>query len=709
MLNHNNKLIPLLLTAILVLSTIPMIVNASAPEKINVIIGFKNKSDDKLITNQGGTIKYQYSIVNAIAASIPENAINALCKNPQIAYIENDHQVEALGQTLEWGVDRIDADVVHTYPNKGTSDIQVAIIDSGIDYNHPDLYANCITGTSFVSGDWMDDNGHGTHCAGIVGALDNTKGVIGVAPEIGLYGVKVLDRSGGGYISDVVAGIEWAVKGPNGFEGDDDDAEVISMSFGGGGHSTLENAVNYAYTHGTLLVAAAGNNGNPGGGGDNVDYPARYDSVIAVAASDSNDGRAKFSSTGPDVELTAPGVNIYSTYWDDTYAYGSGTSMACPHVAGVAALVFNSPLTTGYDYNGNGVWDPDEVRQKMDDTAIDLGLNGRDTKYGYGLVYAAGAVDEPKGHDVAVTAINAPSSIVQGETETIYVTVENQGSFDETFEVVLKDTAGSTIGIQSVLLTAGESKTIVYSWDTTGVSLGDHTLTATAGPVTDETDTTDNSKSVVVTIELATTDIAITAVNVPSSVTQGDQVNVDVTVENIGNQEVTDDITVILTDDTEKVTIGSQIIGALTAGASTILTYTWDTTSVTLGDHLLNATHDFIDDDTSNDAMSTMVTVNEPTEEITITGINPNTMQAGATIEVTITGTGFVNGADVTLENGIGPAPTVSDVVVVDADTITATVYAKDGGPPKDRVWDVRVTNPDGSSAVLLQGFTVTP
>jgi hypothetical protein len=190
---------------------------------------------------------------------------------------------------------------------------------------------------------------------------------------------------------------------------------------------------------------------------------------------------------------------------------------------------------------------------------------------------------------------------------------------------------------------------------------------------------------------------------------RGDVIDVSVTVENTGNQDVSGDINVTLNDDTDGVTIGIQTIsGGLVAGAATILTFSWDTSSASLGDHTLTASHDFADDDASNDSRSTTVSVVEEAA-VTVTGIDPNTMQAGTTVDVTITGSGFVVGAEVTFENGQGPAPTVSNIVVVDANTITATVTAKSGGPPRDRVWDVRVTNPDGSSGVLIDGFTVTP
>jgi len=277
-------------------------------------------------------------------------------------------------ETLPWGVDRIDAEVVwSTYTGSG---INVAILDTGIDTDHPDLKDNIKGGINIINPrkSYNDDNGHGTHCAGIVVALDNEIGVIGVAPEAFLYAVKVLDRRGSGWLSDVIEGIEWCIG----------KVQIINMSFGSDSYSkSLEEACKKAYNEkNILLVAAAGNDGNEAGSGDNVDYPAAYNSVIAVAATDKNDERARWSSTGPGVELSAPGVDILSTWLGGTYEEHSGTSMAAPHVTGVAALVISFGTTSA-----------PEVRATLTSTAEDLGDPGWDTKYGYGLVDAASAME----------------------------------------------------------------------------------------------------------------------------------------------------------------------------------------------------------------------------------------------------------------------------------------------------------------------------
>jgi len=467
---------------------------------VKVLIGFKEKpgpAQQAMVKGVGGQIKYTYHIVDAIAASIPEKAIVALRNNPNVTHVELDIKVYALDIELDnsWGVKRIGAGFVHEDYNKGAG-VKVAIIDSGVDYTHEDLDANFdlnLLGYDFVNDDDdpMDDDGHGTHVAGTVAAEDNDIGVVGVAPEAELYALKVLDETGRGYVSDVITAIQWATNPPETY----DSMDIINMSLGGGENLDLKKACQAAYDAGLLLVAAAGNSGNPPGIGDNIIYPAAYDSVIAVAATDQNDKRAKWSSTGPDLELSAPGVAINSTLLGGGYGEGSGTSMASPHVAGTAALV--------WAVNG---WSNETVRTQLKDTAYDLGEVEWDSKYGYGLVDAdeAASVEPVDVHDVAVTAISALSWVLQGDTVNVDVDVANEGTFEETFNVVLTENPDEFTDTETITLAAGASITITFSWQTSeSTTLGDHTLTATAGPVTDETDTADNSKSTTVLVKEA--------------------------------------------------------------------------------------------------------------------------------------------------------------------------------------------------------------
>ncbi|MCL7475717.1 MAG: S8 family peptidase [ANME-2 cluster archaeon] len=350
---------------------------------VRVLIGFKDKNDAALIESYGGKVNAQFDIIPAIAAEVPVQALYGLSHNPKIDIIEPDAVAHAMGQVTPWGIDRVQAPQTHANGITGMG-VNVAIIDTGIDYNHPDLASNYMGGYDYVNLDTdpFDDAGHGTHVAGTVAAINNNFGVIGVSPEVNIYALKVLDASGSGSYSNIISAIDWART---------HNIDVASMSLGGGFNSRLlSRACDNAYKSGVLLVAAAGNEAGT------VSYPAAYSSVIAVSATDQNNNIAWFSNFGTQVELAAPGVNINSTtmnggYSGDTW---SGTSMATPHVTGVAALVLTtSVIDTGYDTNNNGQWDTDEVRQRMRDTSTDLGTTGKDLYFGYGLVNALAATD----------------------------------------------------------------------------------------------------------------------------------------------------------------------------------------------------------------------------------------------------------------------------------------------------------------------------
>jgi len=372
---------------------------SSHGEKLDVLIGFEGTPNTGLIRAFGGEIYYEFTIIDVIATSIPENAIKGLQDHPLISYIEPDAEVYALEQNVPWGIDRVFGDEEYKFPTWQESTgvgIGVAVLDTGIDGDHEDL-PELSGGTNTIDDtDWdSDGSGHGTHVAGTIAALDNDYGVVGVSPDVDLYAVKVLDDSGSGTVSTVVAGIEWAVE---------EEIPIINMSLGSSSYSeTLQDACNTAYEEGSLLVASAGNSGNRGGGGDNVGYPARFDSVTAVAASNSRDQRASFSSTGPDVELIAPGANIFSTVPDNEYTAYNGTSMAAPHVTGTAALVWavNSELTNS------------EVREILTSTAEDLGLSTN--HQGNGLVRA----------DLSVAVV---PEIEPKEEYTLTIAVEGNGT-----------------------------------------------------------------------------------------------------------------------------------------------------------------------------------------------------------------------------------------------------------------------------------------
>ena len=381
----SNKIVAFSVLAILLVSLIPY--SLAAQNKVDVLIGFNGRPDDSVVQAFGGDVRYNFApFINVIAANMPENAIQGLSHNPNIAYVEPDAEAHIMDHlttdnSLEynnsWGVDHIRADSVHARNPSNTGDgIIVCVVDTGINYVHTDLVGNYVGGWDFVNNDSdpFDDNGHGTHVSGTIAAKANGVGVVGVAPGAKLIVAKVLNSAGSGSYGNVIAGVNLCV---------DSGAKVISMSLGGSSDSiALHSAVDAAYANNVLVVAAAGNSGNKPGKGDNVGYPARYDSVIAVAATDSNDKRASWSSTGPKVEISAPGVSVKSTWLGTGYNTISGTSMATPHVSGVAALIWYS----------NGLLTSSQVRDILDSTAQDLGATGRDNLYGYGLVRADNAV-----------------------------------------------------------------------------------------------------------------------------------------------------------------------------------------------------------------------------------------------------------------------------------------------------------------------------
>jgi subtilisin family serine protease len=281
--------------------------------------------------------------------------------------------------------------------------VQIAVLDTGVDKNHVDLHANVVWGIGVVRNkestdykDWKDVNGHGTHVAGTIAAINNEIGVIGVGYNIEIYAIKVLSNGGFGYWEDLAEGIWWAIKGPDGIidsdgdgmvagDPDDDAAEVISMSLGGSIEPSPEtgvyDAIVAAYNYGIVVVAAAGNAGEQG-----VTYPAKWSEVVAVAATDENDNVPYWSSKGPEVELAAPGVRVLSTYRNSWYAYGSGTSMACPHVSGTVGLMISKILAEGRTYA------VEEIRGILQNTADDIGSPGWDEASGHGVVRVDKAV-----------------------------------------------------------------------------------------------------------------------------------------------------------------------------------------------------------------------------------------------------------------------------------------------------------------------------
>jgi subtilisin len=431
--------------------------------RINVLVLFANHpgADDlDAVRGLGGQIKHTYRIVPALAASLPEPAVAALQRNPRVVAVDPDVEITASDLELDntWGVKHIGAGDLHAAGNKGAG-VTVAVIDSGIDYQHPELTANYLGGHDFVNDDDdpYDDFFHGTHVAGTIAAADDDAGVVGVAPKAKLIALKVLDASGSGSFSDVVAALDWLVQYKEANPGE----YVTNNSYGSNLDPglTVFMAFANAYADGILHVAAAGNSGNCSGKGGGIGFPAWYESVIAVTAVDSTNARACFSSVGPDAELAAPGVGILSTVPGGGYDTFSGTSMASPHVAGVAALVISGGIN---DVNGNGRIN-DDVRTALAATADDLGIAGRDTWYGYGLV-------DPVGADLLDFPQTPPSTIFAESIE--YRINNNRGNKTLVITATILDGSGLPVRLAEVKATIRRNGVVVG---------GDTQLSATNG------------------------------------------------------------------------------------------------------------------------------------------------------------------------------------------------------------------------------------
>ncbi|MCR8641959.1 S8 family peptidase [Paenibacillus sp. N1-5-1-14] len=304
---------------------------------------------------------YPYRPVQGQGSSMPAANTPALIEPNDVLYDRYQWNLKQIGSEAGWQAER-----------GGNNTTIVAVIDTGVDLTHPDLQAHLINGYNLVDPTTTpnDDVGHGTHVSGVVGAVVNNRlGVAGMVWNNSLMPIKALDQTGAGSTYTVAQGIIWAV---------DHGAKVINMSLGNYAPSEfLHDAIKYAYERDVVLVAASGNDntGRPS-------YPAYYPEVFAVAATDINRNRAPFSNYGDYVDVAAPGVSIASTYPPHQYAALSGTSMASPHVAALAAMIRSI----------NPALHNIEVMDMIRSTAQDLGVAGRDPLYGHGIIDVAKAV-----------------------------------------------------------------------------------------------------------------------------------------------------------------------------------------------------------------------------------------------------------------------------------------------------------------------------
>lgn len=399
----------------------------NAPDTVNLIVRYQarpGRGDERKVEQLGGRVRQHLGLIRGLAVQLPRGQLKRLEADPRVTSVEVDGKLSLFDHGPNtgdheyenaWGVEHIGTRRVHQAGNTGQG-IKLAIIDTGIDYIHddpddqpyvvdPEFLGNYAGGYDFYNGDDdpYDDNGHGTHVAGIAAAEKNGYLVVGVAPGVELYALKILSAAGEGEYSHLIAALGWAV---------DNGMDVVNMSLGGHEPSeALRDAVAAAHAAGVTMVGASGNinplvwqellYGCP------VVYPAAYDEVIAVSFTGANDRLTGYSCTGPQVTIAAPGDQIYSPVPIGTcmfctpygYSAQSGTSMASPHVAGVAALLLSAGIP---DSDADGLV-ADDIKAHLCATASPAaGMLTTDPRYpnwyGCGIVDADRAlVDQPPG------------------------------------------------------------------------------------------------------------------------------------------------------------------------------------------------------------------------------------------------------------------------------------------------------------------------
>ena len=388
------------------------IIDPETNRKVSVVAGeilvkfkpeVKEETIDKINEKFRVEIKKKLRIKNIYLLKVPPTrTINEMLKeykeNRNVEYAEPNYIRKAFRTpddpqypANQWGIDQIQAPQAWD-TETGKESVVIAILDTGVDHNHEDLAGNMWTDSNGYHGydyvnidnDPDDDHSqsHGTHCAGIAAAVtDNATGIAGVSWKSKIMSVKVLDEFGEGTLFDEIAGIDYAV---------DNGADIISMSFGTIDYPPIpnggeRNAINDAYNKGCLLVAASGNDNQP-----YVAYPAAYDNVIAVGATDDGDERCDSvdwwpgygSNYGEELDVMAPGNNIQSTLIGNGYGELDGTSMAVPFVSGLAALILSHL----------GGLAPSDVRRIIEKTADDIGSSGWDQETGWGRINAYSAL-----------------------------------------------------------------------------------------------------------------------------------------------------------------------------------------------------------------------------------------------------------------------------------------------------------------------------
>jgi len=316
-------------------------------------------------------VKGDMSIIDALSDDVYDDPPRETLHIKESIEVHRDLQP---GQSTPYGINMIKAMDVWEKYNKGEN-VRICVMDTGVNRDHPDFDSSRLfgyEGDNLVKPWWRDVDGHGTHVSGTIGASDNNQGVVGVAPGAEIFTARVFSTNGQFYSSNIITALQ-ACK--------DGGAQIISMSLGGPFAVQYEMQA-YADLHekfGIITVAASGNTG-----GTDFLYPASYDNVISVGSVDWNYDRSSFSTRNSKVDVAAPGSSILSTWENGGYATVSGTSMACPHVSGVVALMLSAnPSAT-----------PAEIFAALESSSENPNTNGRDNDMGHGIVNALAAVEE---------------------------------------------------------------------------------------------------------------------------------------------------------------------------------------------------------------------------------------------------------------------------------------------------------------------------
>lgn len=369
----------ILLVLLTFISITPSFAATSENDLEKVIISFEDSIDYQTLEDMGAEIHSELDAISSVIATIPSSTFMKADTDVSVKTISEEQIFKAAVQQPSWGYQQIKApSALKTgYTGKG---VKIAVIDSGINSQHPDLKVT--GGASMIDGSspFNDGAGHGTHVAGVIAALNNSIGVIGTAPDAELYSVKVLASNGAGTLEDVLDGLQWAIN---------QKMDIINLSLTTGSNiPELQAMLKKANDLGIIVVAAAGNIESVNANGtfvqeqQDVLYPARYSSVIAVGSTDTNNRLSGFSYRGPSVELAAPGEGIYSTFstlattGHDDYKISQGTSVSTPFVSAVFAQ-----YKEAYPHLTNS-----QLRETVKRAVIDLGPKGKDDSFGNGLV-----------------------------------------------------------------------------------------------------------------------------------------------------------------------------------------------------------------------------------------------------------------------------------------------------------------------------------